>query len=440
MLQLEADDTEFQVTDTATFTVDPVNQPPVVTADDGVGLTPVSTTVPLTGTVTDDGIALPLTLTWSQISGPGTATITDPSAEDTTVSFDVAGAYVLQLEADDTEFQVTDTATFTVTVNQPPVVTVDDGSAVLFTATPIVATVTDDGVALPLTFTWSQISGPGIATFSDPSSLDATVSFDTIGTYVIQLEADDTEFQVTDTATFIVIDGEPAILVVDEATNPTVADTRIAAQLEVLGFAPAFITDDDAVASDADGMSLVVISETVRSATISGTFASVTVPVVLAEGFIYDDMGLTGNSVGTDLDVVLDETMVTITGSTPLTQGLSGDITLTNSADQNIVWGVPAPSAIIGAHQFGDPTHPVLFAYDTGDAMVTGTAPARRVVVPYGDNSPLAWTADLQQLFVRGVEWGRRPRAGGSGAHPVAGAIRSPRASMASRVIAIRST
>lgn len=51
------------------------------------------------------------TVTWSQVSGPGTAAFDDTSSPVTSVSFDAAGTYVLQLEATDGTSIVTDTAT-----------------------------------------------------------------------------------------------------------------------------------------------------------------------------------------------------------------------------------------------------------------------------------------------------------------------------------------
>jgi hypothetical protein len=39
--------------------------------------------------------------------------------------------------------------------------------------------------------TWTQTSGPGIATFTDPAALDTAVTFGTPGTYVLRLTADD---------------------------------------------------------------------------------------------------------------------------------------------------------------------------------------------------------------------------------------------------------
>ncbi len=59
-------------------------------------------TATLTATVTDDGQVLPTpTLTWSQVSGPGTATFTAPTALTTSVSFSAAGTYVLRLSVYD---------------------------------------------------------------------------------------------------------------------------------------------------------------------------------------------------------------------------------------------------------------------------------------------------------------------------------------------------
>lgn len=59
----------------------------------------------LNGTVSDDGLPEggTLTLTWSQVSGPATATFANAAAEDTTASFPALGTYVLRLTANDSE-------------------------------------------------------------------------------------------------------------------------------------------------------------------------------------------------------------------------------------------------------------------------------------------------------------------------------------------------
>jgi hypothetical protein len=68
--------------------------------------------------------------------------------------------------------------------------------------------VTDDGLPSPptLTSSWSQVSGPAIATFDVPSSPTTTVSFDnTPGTYVLRLTGNDGALQSSDDVTVTVL-------------------------------------------------------------------------------------------------------------------------------------------------------------------------------------------------------------------------------------------
>lgn len=61
--------------------------------------------------------------------------------------------------------------------------------------------VSDDGLPNPpgaVTTAWSQVSGPGTASFTAPSSPTTTVSFSAPGTYVLRLTADDSAAQSTD--------------------------------------------------------------------------------------------------------------------------------------------------------------------------------------------------------------------------------------------------
>jgi fibronectin type 3 domain-containing protein len=70
--------------------------------------------VDLAGTATDDGYPIPpaaLTITWSQVSGPGTVAFSDSSSAATSASFSVAGTYVLRLSASDGASTVSDDVT-----------------------------------------------------------------------------------------------------------------------------------------------------------------------------------------------------------------------------------------------------------------------------------------------------------------------------------------
>jgi hypothetical protein len=55
-----------------------------------------------------------------------------------------------------------------------------------------------------LTVSWSKASGPGDVTFADPTSTVTEVTFDVIGTYVLQLAASDTTFSTVDTVEIVV--------------------------------------------------------------------------------------------------------------------------------------------------------------------------------------------------------------------------------------------
>lgn len=70
-------------------------------------------------------------------------------------------------------------------------------------------TVSDDGLPNPpatTSSTWTKVSGPGIASFNNASNPTSSVSFDTTGSYVLRLTANDGEFQHSDTVTVTVVE------------------------------------------------------------------------------------------------------------------------------------------------------------------------------------------------------------------------------------------
>jgi uncharacterized repeat protein (TIGR01451 family) len=89
----------------------PANTAPTVSVGPDQTITLPANAV-LDGTVTDDGLKEALTFSWSRVDvGPGTVTIVDPTLEDTTASFSIAGTYVLRLTADDGELQASSEVT-----------------------------------------------------------------------------------------------------------------------------------------------------------------------------------------------------------------------------------------------------------------------------------------------------------------------------------------
>ena len=66
------------------------------------------------------------------------------------------------------------------------------------------AFVSDDGLPQPVTLAWSQVSGPGTATFATPTAASSAVTFGADGVYVLRITANDGQFIVSDQVTIIV--------------------------------------------------------------------------------------------------------------------------------------------------------------------------------------------------------------------------------------------
>lgn len=126
------------VQDTYTHTFSLVNSAPEITVDsptaDSIAILDTASLLLLETTVVDDSNGVgPLTLTWSQIAGAGTATFESPNDADTAVGFDQLGAYTLQLLADDGDLQTTSTIVVNVVdqLDPPPPYAVPSGGLVV---------------------------------------------------------------------------------------------------------------------------------------------------------------------------------------------------------------------------------------------------------------------------------------------------------------------
>ncbi|WP_193214050.1 PKD domain-containing protein [Luteolibacter marinus] len=162
----------------------------------------------LNGTVTDDGQPSDesITVNWTQISGPP-AEIGDNSRPTTPVRLAVPGAYEFQLEASDGEKSSADTVAVTLlpgSTNQIPSLDAGDDLQVEYSSSPIPlsAMLVDDSP--DITLEWSQLSGPGRVSLSDPFAAETKVSVPGPGTYVLHLKAYDGEWTVEDRLTLVV--------------------------------------------------------------------------------------------------------------------------------------------------------------------------------------------------------------------------------------------
>ena len=198
-----------------TWQADAGNQAPQVFAPATLNVSRPDSLV-LPGIVVDDGLPLGGTLTqqWSKASGPGTATFTNAALAVTTVTFSIAGDYVLQLSASDSQLSGSTTVAVHVTdstANKAPVITPLPAQTLDFSSNPngtitLAPVVTDDGlpVAAKLAFNWSVVSG-NTPIILDPTSVSTGLVIKDPGgnsTVTLRLTADDS--RLTSSANFII--------------------------------------------------------------------------------------------------------------------------------------------------------------------------------------------------------------------------------------------
>ena len=135
-------------------------------------------------TVTDAGV---VTYQWTKVTGPGTITFGTPTAEDTMISADTDGNYILRLTATDDIGNISfDEIAFRWDTTAPTVnAGVDAYSKLAINQN---ATVSDVN---SYTLAWSKVSGPGTVLFSSTTIEDPNISVSQEGTYVLRLTATD---------------------------------------------------------------------------------------------------------------------------------------------------------------------------------------------------------------------------------------------------------
>jgi RHS repeat-associated protein/uncharacterized repeat protein (TIGR01451 family) len=222
VFRLTGDDSQLQTSADVAITTTTANLPPLVKVGPDQTITLPVNTVSLTGSASDDGLPVGsvLAFSWSKVAGPGTVTFANASSPNTSATFSDSGTYLLRLTASDS--QLTGSAQMRVTVlpfNDPPVVNAGPDQTIIWPANTVTLAgiATDDGMPAGsvLKTNWAFVSGPTAVLFGDPTVLNTTVRFNSPGTYILRLTADDSQFRSSDDVTITVrslIDGPPHII------------------------------------------------------------------------------------------------------------------------------------------------------------------------------------------------------------------------------------
>ena len=124
---------------------------------------------------------------WTKVSGPGNVLFSSSDKEDTSISVNEDGTYIVRLTVtDQVGLSAFDQLTFNWDGTPPEVDAGKDVETIMEILQD--ATVSD---ANGLTYQWSKVSGPGKIHFGSPNSEDTPISTDTFGEYVLRLEAMD---------------------------------------------------------------------------------------------------------------------------------------------------------------------------------------------------------------------------------------------------------
>ncbi len=200
-----------------------------------------------------------------------------------------------------------------------------------------------------------------------------------------------------------------ALLVVGAPASLTNRDAWMKQRLIDDGWTVTVADDDGITASAATGKQLIVVTDSVAGSTVGTTFKSVAVPIVDSEAFIYDDLGMTGPQSSTDYGSTgADQTQLTVTAAgaaSPLGAGLQPGANPVSSTSVTTGWGKPNAAATVVATVPGAANKAAIFAYDTGAAMVSGSAPARRVGWWHYESSTNGYTSSAAALFDAAVAW-----------------------------------
>lgn len=201
---------------TVTVNAAPVVGPPSANAGSNQTITLPANSVTLTGSGSETNGSI-VSYSWTQVSGPSTATLSSAAQSSTVASGLVQGTYTFQLTVTDNSGN-TAIATMTVTVNPAPVVP----------GTPQVSAGPDQVIALPSTsvrlfgnasetngtivsYAWTQVSGPSTATFTAATQASTVVEGLAQGVYTFQLTVTDNSGTTANATVTVTVNAAPVV-------------------------------------------------------------------------------------------------------------------------------------------------------------------------------------------------------------------------------------
>lgn len=326
-----------------TITVNPMaNVPPVANAGNSQVINLPLNTISLSGSGAGSNGASIVSYSWSQSSGPASATIVSPGSAATTVNNLVKGIYVFTLKVTDNN-GLSNSASVTVTVNAvqnlPPVASAGNSQVINLPTSSVTLTGTGTGSngATIVSYAWSQSSGPSTATIVSAGTASTVVNNLVKGIYVFTLTVTDNNGLSSGSSVTITVNAAPNQAPVANAG----ADITITLPTNTANF-------NGTASSDPDG-TIVSYSWNKLSGpgatTIVNSNTATASAIGLVAGVYVFELTVTDNSGATSTDQV----MVTV-----IDNNSSNQLPIANAGKDTSI-NIPANTAILSGIGSKDP-------------------------------------------------------------------------------------
>ena len=228
------------------------------------------------------------------------------------------------------------------------------------------------------------------------------------GAFSVKALALDDDYEGTDSELarfFVYENGQPQVLLLVGDTEDLGNDAILQKLLqERNGLDVKIRSGNSATLSDADGVSLIFISESIGSRESEAMFKEAKIPIICCESYIYDDLGLTGGQARSDYGRERTTFIRLHNHSHPLAANMLSDSVAVIESLTSLTFGVPNENADVIA-TVGDTDMPGIFAYERGDQMVDCVAPAARIGLFAGNAAMGELTAAGSALVNAAVQW-----------------------------------
>lgn len=158
--------------------------------------------------------------------------------------------------------------------------------------------------------------------------------------------------------------------------------------------------------------SAIIISESIDSGNVNSKFRNTSVPVMVHEAYLLDDMRMSswyGWVDGNDIRI--------LDSSHPAAGGYSGnDVDIANSTSQMTAGQPPNSATVVATYRgSGNWDKAAIFVFDAGASLTSGTAAGRRASFPMGDNMAPRVNNTGWAMYAATLEWLLEGGSGGGG-------------------------